>query len=143
MTQTLCLTGGDSEAFERAKRVGYVVHHAEGLAAGRYWRCHVNRYPFIAIRKSGGCAEVSCDLSPGGVLAGFGAEAMKKVDALFGWPPEEYGPRTSIAFVHAEEVPAGQAETIAFRLYEAAIDCVPPRPAAGALFRRHQSPSAR
>jgi hypothetical protein len=106
----------------RAELVGYVVLRGRHPDGYRYWRWfRANNRPFVAVLVRGKTATVGCDMTTLGTQARIFPESMRRIDALFGWPPsDEVGP---IDYVHAEGVPVGKAEGLAFRLYEIVRDC--------------------
>lgn len=116
------VSGGDRRRFQRAKVCCFLT--GDGLRAAYCYRnwCEGRRRPFVTVSRNPDHTYVCCDMHTAG--SAFDAASKVQADALCdrdGWIvwDEVDFKRVSIG-CHPD-----QAETIAFRLYEIAMDCRP------------------
>lgn len=120
------LSPKDREAYERAKKVGFITQSRRVNAECCYAAfCKVHGRPLVRIRRKIKYATVHCDM----IVCDWklDAAALRKIDKLRGalgtW--DRLHADDLVEFVLLDQVPLDEAETIAFRLFECAMDCRP------------------
>ena len=115
------ISSGDRRRFRRAKGRGFLT--GDGLRAAYCYRewCEGRRRPFVTVSRKPGGTSVTCDMHTAGYP--FDVEARSRADALCsldGWV--FWADDFKLVSIGC---PPDQAETVAFRLYEIAMDCRP------------------
>ncbi|MBX6312814.1 MAG: hypothetical protein IRY99_07855 [Isosphaeraceae bacterium] len=115
----------DSAALDRAYRVGFLVANDSRSPALRQFEewCRQKDRPLVWIRPCAQCADIILDMGP--CSWHLAAEAIEELELLLAMTAPHRRARLGTTYCRIYGVPSGQAEVVAFRLFDLVMESRP------------------